>query len=111
MSAGWSCYCWLLGNRQDCEFSTSKILDMLNLVRNSIKESPDRTKASMNNFVYTVGISYLSLHENAVQVSKDIGIVEVKRENKSALLLNAYESIQAEIKRGKLGFKRKYVRC
>ena len=24
MSAGWSCYCWLLGNRKDDEFSESK---------------------------------------------------------------------------------------
>ena len=30
MSAGWSCYCWLLGNRPDGEFSASKIASMLN---------------------------------------------------------------------------------
>ncbi len=33
MSAGWSCYCWLLGNRKDNEFAESKISDMLEIVK------------------------------------------------------------------------------
>lgn len=111
MSAGWSCYCWLLGNRKDKEFSERKISNMLDIVKNTIHDSPERTKSAMNNFVYTVGISYLPQHEKAVEISKEIGIVEVKRDNKKSSFLNALESIQKEIDRGKLGFKRKYVRC
>ncbi|MEV5112117.1 DNA alkylation repair protein [Peribacillus frigoritolerans] len=111
MSAGWSCYCWLLGNRKDVEFSESKISDMLDLVKNTIHESPERTKSAMNNFLYTVGISYLPLHEKAVETAKAIGIVEVKRDKKKSSFLNAYESIQKEVGRGRLGFKRKHVRC
>ncbi|UYY97995.1 DNA alkylation repair protein [Peribacillus frigoritolerans] len=111
MSAGWSCYCWLLGNRKDVEFSESKISDMLDLVKNTIHESPERTKSAMNNFLYTVGISYLPLHEKAVETAKAIGIVEVKRDKKKTSFLNAYESIQKEVGRGRLGFKRKHVRC
>src|SRR5690606_29381621 len=63
MSAGWSCYCWLLGNRKDVEFSESKIASMLATVKNSIHNAPERTKSAMNNFVYTVGFSYVPLHE------------------------------------------------
>ncbi|MCK2017500.1 DNA alkylation repair protein [Peribacillus frigoritolerans] len=111
MSAGWSCYCWLLGNRKDVEFSESKISDMLDLVKNTIHESPVRTKSAMNNFLSTVGISYLPLHEKAVETAKAIGIVEVKRDKKKTSFLNAYESIQKEVGRGRLGFKRKHVRC
>ncbi|MFJ7939257.1 DNA alkylation repair protein [Peribacillus sp. NPDC096622] len=111
MSAGWSCYCWLLGNRQDVEFSESKISNMLDLVKNTIHDSPERTKSAMNNFLYTVGISYLPLHEKAVETAKAIGIVEVKRDKKKSSFLNAYESIQKEVGKGKLGFKRKHVRC
>ncbi|MFJ7929067.1 DNA alkylation repair protein [Peribacillus sp. NPDC096448] len=111
MSAGWSCYCWLLGNRQDVEFSESKISNMLDLVKNTIHDSPERTKSAMNNFLYTVGISYLPLHEKAVETAKEIGIVEVKRDKKKSSFLNAYESIQKEVGKGKLGFKRKHVRC
>jgi 3-methyladenine DNA glycosylase AlkD len=110
MSAGWSCYCWLLGNRQDHEFSESKISNMLDIVKNTIHDSPERTKSAMNNFLYTVAISYLPLHEKAVETAMEVGIVEVKRDKKSSFL-NAYESIQKDIDRRKLGFKRKYVRC
>lgn len=111
MSAGWSCYCWLLGNRKDVEFSESKISDMLDLVKHTIHDSPERTKSAMNNFLYTVGISYLRLHEKAVETAKAIGIVEVKRDKKKTSFLNAYESIQKEVGKGKLGFKRRHVRC
>lgn len=111
MSAGWSCYCWLLGNRKDHEFSETKISNMLDMVKNSIHHAPERTKSSMNNFLYTVGISYVPLHEKAVETAKEVGIVEVKREHKKSSYLNAFETIQKELDRGRLGFKRKYVRC
>ncbi|WP_338453392.1 DNA alkylation repair protein [Niallia oryzisoli] len=111
MSGGWSCYCWLLGNRKDKEFSESKLANMLEMVKNTIHDAPERTKASMNNFIYTVGVSYLPLHEKALETAKAVGQVEIKREKKKSSFLNAYESIQKEIDRGKIGFKRKYVRC
>lgn len=111
MSAGWSCYCWLLGNRPDTEFSKSKILNMLDAVKKTIHNSPERTKASMNNFVSTVGISFSPLNEQAMDAAKEIGTVEVKRDNKKSSTLNAYESIQKQVDKGRIGFKRKYVRC
>lgn len=111
MSAGWSCYCWLLGNRKDVEFSESKISSMLDVVKNTIHDSPERTKSAMNNFISTVGISYVPLHEKAVETAKAVGIVEIKRDNKKSSLLNASENIQKQVDKDKLGFKRKYVRC
>jgi 3-methyladenine DNA glycosylase AlkD len=111
MSAGWSCYCWLLGNRPDAEFNTNKIASMLDQVKNTIHDSPERTKSAMNNFIYTVGVSYLPLHDKAVETAKTVGTVEVKRNEKKSSFLIASESIQKEIDRGKIGFKRKYVRC
>ena len=111
MSAGWSCYCWLLGNRKDSEFSMSKLANMLEVVKNTIHDAPARTKSAMNNFLYTVAISYVPLHEQAIETALAIGPVEMKRDNKKNTTLNAYETIQKEVERGRLGFKRKYVRC
>ncbi|MFE1243091.1 DNA alkylation repair protein [Fictibacillus sp. NPDC058756] len=111
MSAGWSCYCWLLGNRPDMEFNESKIASMLDQVKSTIHDSPERTKSAMNNFIYTVGVSYLPLHDKAVETAKAVGTVEVKRDEKKSSFLIASESIQKEVDRGKIGFKRKYVRC
>lgn len=111
MSAGWSCYCWLLGNRPDGEFSESKIANMLEIVENTIHDSPERTKYAMNNFIYTVGISYLPLHDKAVETAKAVGPVEVKRDKSKSSFLLASENIQKAVDKGRVGFKRKHVRC
>lgn len=110
-SAGWSCYCWLLGSRPDQEFSKDKISEMLIRVENTIHEAAERTKASMSYFVYTVATSYLPLHEQALKTAETIGTVEARRDNKKPLILNAYEDIQNAAAKGRLGFKRRYVRC
>ncbi|WP_404357384.1 DNA alkylation repair protein [Cytobacillus firmus] len=111
MSGGWSCYCWLLGNRPDAEFSEAKLAKMLDKVKDTIHNSPERTKSAMNNFVYTLGVSFLPLHEKALEIAKAIGPVEMKRDKKKSTILQASENIQKEADRGKIGFKRKYVRC
>ncbi|MDH6672520.1 3-methyladenine DNA glycosylase AlkD [Paenibacillus sp. LBL] len=111
MSAGWSCYCWLLGSRPDREFPEGKISDMLELVQKTIHDSPDRTKSAMNTFIYTVAISYLPLHDKAVKIAEAIGRVEINRDKGKSKFLHASENIRKEVERGKLGFKRKYVRC
>jgi hypothetical protein len=84
---------------------------MLEQVKNTIHHSPERTKSAMNNFIYTVGISYLPLHEKAVEIAKAVGPVEMKREKKKSSILNASENIKKDVDRGMLGFKRKNVRC
>lgn len=111
MSAGWSCYCWLLGNRPDVEFSESKMANMLEMVKSAIHDSPERTKSAMNNFLHTVGVSYIPLHDKALATAQQIGPVELKKNNKKSSFLHAYESIQKEVEKGRIGFKRKYVRC
>ncbi|MGO0059094.1 DNA alkylation repair protein [Brevibacillus fluminis] len=111
MSAGWSCYCWLLGNRLDREFSESKIANMLEMVKNTIHESPQRAKFAMNHFIYTVGVSYLPLHDKAVETAKAVGPVEVKQNKGKSRFLTASENIQKAVDKNQLGFKRKHVRC
>ncbi len=111
MSAGWSCYCWLLGNRKDEEFSESKLAGMLDVVKETIHDAPERTKSAMNNFVTTVGVSYVSLHERALETAREIGPVEMTREGKKNSVLKAADDIQKQVEKGRIGFKRKYVRC
>ncbi|MCA1054376.1 DNA alkylation repair protein [Rossellomorea aquimaris] len=110
MSGGWSCYCWMLGNRKDERFSVSKLEAMLQQVKDTIHDAPERTKYAMNQFVYTVGISFVPLHEKAVEIANEIGPVDVAGKKKTTVL-RASDTIQKEVDRGKIGFKRKYVRC
>lgn len=111
ISAGWSTYCWLLGRLKDDKFDQDKLSTMLDQVKETIHSQPDRAKYSMNNFVYTVGLSYIPLSPKALSVAKDIGEVVIQREHRKPQVLNAFEAIQKELAKGRLGFKRKYVRC
>ncbi|MGG0934979.1 DNA alkylation repair protein [Brevibacillus centrosporus] len=111
MSAGWSCYCWLLGNRPDSEFSESKIADMLDKVKNTIHGAPLRARYAMNHFIYTVAVSYLPLHDLAVETAKAVGPVEGKPIKGKSSFLSAADNIQKAIEKKQLGFKRKHVRC
>ncbi|RLQ89875.1 DNA alkylation repair protein [Planomicrobium sp. Y74] len=111
MSAGWSCYCWLLGSRKDEEFSESKLSEMLGLVKDTIHDAPERTKSAMNNFIETVGVSYKPLTEEALETARQIGPVEMKREGKKSSFLNAAATIEKAMEKDRIGFKRRYVRC
>jgi len=111
VSAGYSCYCWLLGNRKDEEFDQEKLNAMLEIVEKTIHGSPNRAKYAMNNFVATIGVSYLPLHEKALSIAKVIGEVEVLRGKRKGSVSVAAEAIQKAAAKGQLGFKRKHVRC
>ena len=111
MSAGWSCYEWLLGTRKDSEFDKDKLLAMLNRVRDTIHNQPNRVKFAMNNFIMSVGISYLPLHEEAKKIAQEVGTVDVFMGKKLCQANVAIEYIQNGVDKGKLGFKRKHVRC
>lgn len=111
MSAGWSCYEWLLGTRKDSEFNKDKLLAMLYKVRDTIHDQPNRTKYVMNNFIITVGISFLPLHEEALKIAKEVGKVDVFMNKKLSQVNVAADYIQDAVGKGKIGFKRKHVRC
>jgi 3-methyladenine DNA glycosylase AlkD len=108
MSAGWSCYQWLIGSRKDIEFNRSKLLSMLGAVEKNIHTQPNRTKYAMNGFVIAVGVSFIPLHEEALCTAERIGEVSISF---GKGVSNAFESIKSETERGRLGFKRKNVRC
>lgn len=111
MPAGWSCYCWLLGSRPDDEFAESKIAGMLENVEHTIHASPERTQYAMNNFLYTVAVSYLPLHDQACETARNVGPVEVNKDKAKSKFLNASENIQKAAGKGQVGFKRRHVRC
>ncbi|OWA34023.1 DNA alkylation repair protein [Saccharibacillus sp. O16] len=111
MSAGWSCYCWLLGSRPDDEFDTTRLDDKLGLVQSSIHQAPERAKYAMANFVYTVGVSYIPLSERALAAAEAISPVEVGAGTRKVKTLQTAENIKKALDKGQLGFKRRHVRC
>lgn len=111
MSAGWSCYCWLLGSRKDSEFDPEKLDAMLQQVEQSIHTAPERAKYSMANFVYTVAVSYVPLHDRAVETAEAMAPVEVGQGTSKSKVLQTTENIQKIVEKDRIGFKRKHVRC
>lgn len=111
VSAGYSCYCWLLGSRRDEEFDREKLNTMLETVEKTIHSTPDRASYAMNNFVTTVGVSYVPLHEKAISAAKNIGTVDVFRGKTRCSVPVAADEIQKAVDKGRIGFKRKNVRC
>lgn len=111
MSAGFSCYCWLLGNQSDDVFDTVKLSKMLDEVKANIHSAPNRARYAMNSFVAAVGVSYLPLHEKAYEVAQEIGEIDVYRDDKKLKVSSAENEIKKAIDKNRIGFKRKNVRC
>lgn len=110
-SAGWSCYGWLLGVKPDSYFDSGKLSGMLEHVCRHIHTSPNRVRYAMNGFVIAVGVSFLPLHEQALKAAAEIGPVQVDMGNTSCKTPLAYDAIQKVVQQGRLGFKRRGVRC
>lgn len=97
MSAGWACYEWLLGWRPDDFFNVETIRSLLDRAGKTARGQTETVSRAMNNFVAAVGVSYLPLHNEAVKTA--------------AAFPAALNAIEKATKKGKLGFKRKAVRC
>ncbi len=111
MSAGWSCYCWLLGNQKDVFFTKDVLYQMIETVRDTVHEQPERTQIAMIQFLKAVAISYEPLHKEATDIALQLGDIKRERVGKKPLVLNAYPEIEKAIEKGRIGFKRKHVRC
>lgn len=110
-SAGYSCYACMLGHLPDSEFDIDLMHELLLEVERTIHTSYNRTRYAMNSFVIAMGISYLPLHEQALQCANAIGEVHVLMENTSCKTPLASKYIEKAISSNRIGWKRRYVRC
>lgn len=110
-SAAYYSYSMMLTNLPDENFSKKKLESMLNYIEKEIHNEDNRTRYSMNSFVIACGISYIPLHERAMEVAKNIGKVQVYMGNTSCKTPLATDYINKAVNKGKLGYKRKNVRC
>ena len=110
-SAGYSTYSWMLSRRKDSDFDVNSIRRMLDFIISNINESTNRTRYSMYYFVYNVGLSYMPLHSEALEIAKQIGDIEYSNHQGKSKIYNAENDITKQVDKGRLGFKRKYVRC
>lgn len=111
-SAGWACYEWLLGWRPDSYFDPRVVRDLLDLAAATIGDASPHVKRAMRNFVTAVGVSYAPLHGDALATAEKIGVLEVTAEDGTVkTLASAADAIRAAEDKGRIGFKRRAVRC
>lgn len=110
-SAGWACYEWLLAWRPDTFFDTDEVSALLDLAGATIQTAPDRVKPAIRNFVVAVGVSYMPLHDHAVRTAESIGSVAITSDGERRVLGSVAEPIRLAEAKGRLGFKRRAVRC
>jgi 3-methyladenine DNA glycosylase AlkD len=111
VDAGWSTFSCLMALTPDEKIDGNEIDQLLNRVQNEIHEAPNRVRYGMNSFVIAVGSYYKPLSEKAMTVANSIGRVTVNLGETACKVPYAPDYIQKVRDSGKVGIKRKEVRC
>ncbi len=109
--AGWCTLSCISSYRPDELLDTEAFRNLLNRVRNTIHQQPNRVRYSMNSFVISCAIYLQELTEYANECAKEIGEVKVMMGNTSCKVPSAPEYIQKVADMGRIGKKRKTVKC
>jgi 3-methyladenine DNA glycosylase AlkD len=110
-SAGWSTYTGLLGIKPDSELDLKEIEGLLGRIVKRIGKAQNREKYTMNSFVIAAGSCVKPLLKQAQEAAKSIGVVEVNMGETACKVPLATASIEKAEAAGKLGQKKKTIRC
>jgi 3-methyladenine DNA glycosylase AlkD len=109
--AGWSTYAGLLALTPDGQLDLSEVEHLLERIEKTIHGSANYTRYAMNNFVLAVGIYVLPLHQRALTAGQKIGKVDVYMGGTACQVPSAPQYIAKAVAKGKIGKKKKTVRC
>jgi 3-methyladenine DNA glycosylase AlkD len=110
-SSGWSTYSGLVATNPDDALDLAEIESLLGAVVKGIKSAENRVRYTMNGFVIAVGSYVKPLTKQAKATARQIGVVSVDLGDTACNvpLATAYiEKIEAA---GRVGQKRKTIRC
>ncbi len=110
-SSGWCTYSGLVATKPDDALDLAEIEDILGTVVTGIKAAQNRVRHTMNGFVIAVGSYVKPLLKQAKAAAREIGAVTVDMGDTACNvpLATAYiEKIEAA---GRVGKKRKTIRC
>ena len=110
-AAGWNTWSGLVTTVPDEDLDLERVAALLERVRDTIDESPNRVRYCMNGFVIAVGAYCQPLAKRAKAVAKALGKVEVDMGGTACKVPLASEYIAKVEKAGKAGTKRKTIRC
>jgi len=110
-SSGWNTYASLLAMTADDDLDLDEIRDLLNRVVSQIDTAANRVRYTMNGFVIAVGSYVKPLLKDAKRAAKAIGVVSVDAGETACRVPLATQMIQKVDSAGRVGRKRKTVKC
>jgi hypothetical protein len=109
--AGWCTLSSITGIRADSDLDIDELRGLLERVKGSIHQQPNRVRSTMNGFVIAVGTSVTPLSRFAAECAEAIGPVSVSMGDTACKVPYAPEYIANAIAKGVVGKKRKSAKC
>jgi 3-methyladenine DNA glycosylase AlkD len=110
-SSGWCTYAGVLMTRPDNELELAEIEKLLGTVEKEIGGAQNRVKYTMNGFVIAAGGYVKPLLKKAKETAKRLGTVRVDMHGTACTVPLATESIAKMEKMGRVGKKKKTMKC
>ncbi len=110
-SSGWFTYAGIVSVRPDGELDLAEIERLMQRAGKEIGKAPNRVKYTMNGFVISVGGYVKPLLQKAKAVAKQLGKVEVDVGETECKVPFALEHIEKMEKMGRVGKKKKTMKC
>ena len=109
--SGWCTYSGLIATQADEALDLAAIEKLLAQIVKKIGGAENRERHTMNGFVIAVGAYVAPLTARAVAVAREIGKVSVDMGDTACTVPDAVAAIQKIEAAGRLGKKRKTIRC
>ena len=110
-AAGWSTWAGLVATQPDGDLDLKEIKALLKRIEQEIDAAPNRVRYTMNGFVTAVGAYCTPLTKQAKATAKKLGKVEVDMNGTACKVPVALETIEKIESMGRIGKKRKTIRC
>ena len=110
-AAGWATYSGLVATKPDAELDLGEIDRLMTGIPKRIGSAPNRARMAMNSFVISVGTYVKPLLERAKAVAGELGEVSVDVGDTACKVPLATAYIEKVEGMGRVGQKRKTIRC
>lgn len=108
---GWGTLSSWIAVRDDADLDIPALRGLLERVRTTIHDQPDRIRYKMNGFVIALGSYVCELNDESLRAGEEIGKVKVDMGNTSCKVPFAPDYIRKVASMGRVGKKRKSARC
>ena len=110
-ATGWVTLSGVIAVKDDAKLDLSRLKKLLQRVERTIHDQPDKVRYNMNLFVIALATYVVPLHDAAVKAAKAIGRVMCDMGDTACKVPYASDYIEKIRARGKVGKKRKTMRC